>query len=181
MQQAEALTIFTQRYEDLLNRYEKGENVAVINPSGFLRLTFGQNRVEHVYTCVKAIVFVVMLLIPMNQMEYRSGMSGLIHISDRGSHIVRRNKFIIFGLILITAGLLFFGTWWLETVLYYPLEGFSSSIASLPGMDMGLPVWAYFLLVFGGEMGVTAAVGGAVFWLTGGICSHPIQLSGADV
>ena len=181
MQQAEALTIFTQRYEDLLNRYEKGENVAVINPSGFLRLTFGQNRVEHVYTCVKAIVFVVMLLIPMNQMEYRSGMSGLIHISGRGSHIVRRNKFIIFGLILITAGLLFFGTWWLETALYYPLEGFSCSIASLPGMDMGLPVWAYFILVFGGEMGVTAAVGGAVLCLTGGICSHPIQVSGADV
>ncbi|WP_346697783.1 hypothetical protein, partial [Catenibacillus scindens] len=102
-------------------------------------------------------------------------------ISGRESHIVRRNKFIIFGLILITAGLLFFGTWWLETALYYPLEGFSCSIASLPGMDMGLPVWAYFILVFGGEMRVTAAVGGAVFWLTGGICSHPIQLSGADV
>lgn len=166
VQQAKALSVFIERYDNLLSCYENGENVSVINPSGFLRLTFRQNMAEHLYTFVKAIVFIVMFLIPMNRMEYRSGMAGLIHISGRGTRIVRCNKSVIFGLILITAGLLFFGSWWLETALYYPMEGFDCSMASILEMDIRLPVWAYFLLVFGGEMGMMAVVGAAVFLIT---------------
>ena len=161
-QQLAGLDTFIGRYEDCLRQKDEGYSIGLVNPSGFNKLAVKENFWKHVYSCVKAIVFMALLLIQMNMIEYRTGVNRLMHTSRNGERLVRKNKGRIIWLTVIAALVLFFGTEWLETGLYYPISGMEYSLRSLPACADSWyagPIWGYFAALYGIKAAVVIGAG----------------------
>lgn len=162
VQQLAGLDTFIGRYEDCLRQKDEGYSIGLVNPAGFNKLVVKENFWKHVYSCVKAIVFMALLLIQMNMIEYRTGVNRLMHTSRNGERLVRKNKGRIIWLTVIAALLLFFGTEWLETGLYYPISGMEYSLRSLPACADSWyagPIWGYFAALYGIKAAVVIGAG----------------------